>query len=104
MPKCILDPGVEDELWGVWQSIAQDNPAAATRVIEAVGEAFKALAANAGLGRMRRFRNPRHLGIRSWRVPGFEDYLIFYRGTADGIQVQRVYHGARGIEALFGEK
>jgi len=56
MPKYILDPCVEDELWGIWHFIAQDNPDAATRVIEAAYETFKTLAANPGLGRPRRIR------------------------------------------------
>ncbi len=102
MPKYILDPCVEDELWGIWQYIAQDNPDAATRVIEAAYETFKTLAANPGLGRPRRFRNPRLRDVRSWRITGFENYLIFYRGVTDDIQVNHVYHGARDVEALFG--
>jgi plasmid stabilization system protein ParE len=59
------------------------------------------LAANPGLGRPRRFRNPRLRNIRSWRISGFENYLIFYRAVADGIQVNHVYHGAQDIDALF---
>jgi len=104
MPKYILDPCVEDELWEIWGFIAQDNPDAATRVIEAAYDTFKTLAANPGIGRPRRFRNPRLRDIRSWRITGFENYLIFYRPVADGIQVNHVYHGARDVEALFGEK
>jgi plasmid stabilization system protein ParE len=50
MPKFTLDPCVEDELWGIWHFIAQDNPHAATRVIEAACDTFKMLAANPGLG------------------------------------------------------
>ena len=104
MAKYILDPCVEDELWGIWHFIAQDNPDAATRVIEAAYDTFKTLAVNPGLGRPRRFRNPKLRDVRSWRIIGFENYLIFYRGVAEGIQVNHVYHGARDIEALFGEK
>jgi toxin ParE1/3/4 len=104
MPKYILDPCVEDELWGIWYFIAQDNPDAATRVIEAAYETFKTLAANPGLGKLRRFRSPRLRDVCSRRITGFENYLIFYRCVADGIQVNHVYHGARDIEALFGEK
>ncbi len=104
MPKYILDPCVEDELWGIWHFIAQDNPDAATRVIEAAYKTFKTLAANPGLGRPRRFRNPRLRNIRSWRITGFENHLIFYRGVTDGIEVNHVYHGARDIDALFGEE
>lgn len=104
MPKFILDSCVEDELWGIWYFIAQDNPHAATRVIEAAYETFKALAANPGLGKLRRFGSPRLRDVRSWRTTGFENYLIFYRDVEGGIQVHHVYHGARDIETLFGEK
>jgi plasmid stabilization system protein ParE len=101
MPEYTLDPCVEDELWGIWHFIAQDNPDAATRVIEAAYETFKALAANPGLGRRRRFGSPRLRDVRSWRISGFENYLVFYRAAAGGIQVIHVYHGARDIDALF---
>ncbi len=104
MPEFILDPCVEDELWGIWCFIAQDNPDAATRVIDAAYATFKTLAANPGLGRVRSFRNPRLRDVRSWRISGFENYLIFYRGVANGIQVNHVYHGARDIEELFDQK
>jgi len=53
MAKFILDPCVEDELWEIWHFIAQDNPDAATRVVEAAFETFKTLAANPGIGRSR---------------------------------------------------
>ncbi len=104
MPEYILDPCVEDELWSIWHFIAQDNPDAATRVIEAAYETFKTLAANPNLGRRRRFRNARLRDIRSWHITGFENYVIFYRGVDGGIQVNHVYHGARDIEALFRER
>jgi plasmid stabilization system protein ParE len=96
--------GVEDELWAIWKYIADDNPDAATRVVEAAYETFKALAANPGLGRLRKFRDPRLKGVRSWLVSGFDNYLIFYRAIPGGIEVLHAYHGARDIEALFGEK
>lgn len=105
MPKYFLDPCVEDELWGIWHFIAQDNPDAATRVIEAAYETFKTLAANPGIGKKMQFRNPRLRDVRSWRITGFENYLIFYRSVeGGGIQVIHVYHGARDFEVLFGEK
>ena len=104
MPKFILDPCVEGELWDIWRFIARDNPDAATRVIDAAYDTFKTLAAHPGLGRSQRFRNSRLREVRSWRNAGFDNYLIFYRSVADGIQVNHVYHGARDNEALFGEK
>jgi toxin ParE1/3/4 len=104
MPKIILDPCVEDELWAIWCFIAQDNPEAATRLVDAAYETFKTLAANPGLGRRRQFRGPRLRDVCSWRISGFENYLIFYRGVGKGVQVLHVYHGARDIEALFDGK
>jgi toxin ParE1/3/4 len=104
VPKFILAPCVEDELWAIWQFIAQDNPPAATRVVEAAHETFKNLAVTPGLGRPHKFRNPKLKGVRSWRVSGFDNYLIFYRPIPDGVQVLHVYHGARDIETLFREK
>ncbi len=103
MPKFTLDPCVEDELWGIWCFIAQDNPDAAMHVIEAAYMTFKTLAANPGFGRRRQFRNPELRDVRCWHITGFENHLIFYRGVSDGIQVNHVYHGARNIEVLFDE-
>ena len=39
--------------------------------------------------------------VRRWTVHGFPAYVIFYRPIEDGIEVVRVLHGARDIEALF---
>ena len=104
MAEFILAPCVEGELWTIWSFIAKDNPAAATRVIEAAHETFKNLADMPGLGMPRKFRNPKLKGVRSCLVSEFNNYLIFYRPIPEGIQVLHVYHGARDIEALLGEK
>ncbi|MBU6410717.1 MAG: type II toxin-antitoxin system RelE/ParE family toxin [Verrucomicrobia bacterium] len=104
MAEFFLAPCVEDELWAIWEYIARDNPDAATRVVEAAYETFMALATNPGLGRQRKFRDPRLKGVRSWLVSGFDNYLIFHRAVPGGIEVLHVYHGARDIEKLFGEK
>ena len=103
MPESILDPVVEAELWGIWKFIARDNPDAATRVVEAAFETFNTLAANPGLGRPGKFGNARLAGTRSFRVSGFDNYLIFYRRVPAGIQVLHLYHGARDLESLFGD-
>src|ERR1043166_7471295 len=103
MPKYILAPIVEDELWDIWRFIANNNPDAATRVIEATFETFNILAANPGIGRLRKFKNSRLLGIRSFRVSGFDNYLVFYRNVGGVVQVLHVYHGARDLESLFND-
>jgi plasmid stabilization system protein ParE len=88
--KFILAPCVEDELWIIWSFIARDNPDAADRVVEAAYETFKTLADKPSLGRSQKFGNRRLKDIRSWRVTGFDNYLIFYHAIPEGIQVLHV--------------
>ncbi len=56
------------------------------------------------MGRSRRFRYARLENLRSFRVSGFDDYLIFCSPIPDGIEVYHVYHGARDLERLFEEE
>jgi toxin ParE1/3/4 len=43
-------------------------------------------------------------GLRRFPVAQFEQFLIFYLPTADGIDVIRVLHGARDLDRLFAEE
>jgi toxin ParE1/3/4 len=54
-----------------------------------------------GLGAPRSFRHLQN--VRMWRVGGFERHLIFYRPTADGIEVLRVLHASRDLAPLLDE-
>jgi len=56
------------------------------------------------MGTPRQFRNSRLIGLRMWRVPGFEKHLIFYRVTEGGIEVVRVLHGARDIQRILDDE
>ncbi len=79
----------------VAQFIYHDNPTAAKPFLEAAYNAFEFLANNPNVGRQRR-----DLGfpeVRSWRIPGYRRYLIFYREMPDRIQIWRVLHGARDL-------
>lgn len=42
-------------------------------------------------------------GIRSLPVPGFRNYLIFYRIQGDQLEIIRVLHGARDLELALEE-
>ena len=78
VPEFILAPCIEEELWAIGEYIARDNPDAATRVVEAAYETFKALAANPTLGRVRKSHDSRLQGVRSWLVSGFDNYVILH--------------------------
>jgi len=81
--------------------IARDKTSAAMRFLDAAEVTFKALARSPELGSRGEFRSAHLAEMRRWRVQGFENYLIFYRSVAGGIQVIRILHGARDIEAIF---
>ena len=87
MPKIILSEYVEPELTAVWEFIALDNVDAADRFLEAAYGTFQELARMPGMGRLRQFPPGRLRNLRSFRVKGFENYLIFYGPIDDGIEV-----------------
>src|SRR2546429_195076 len=64
----------------------------AIRFLNAVRRDYEALLAMPGMGALRDFPNARHAGLRSWPIKGYEKILIFYRPTADGIEVLRILH------------
>jgi toxin ParE1/3/4 len=72
--------------------------------LAAAYDTFNLLVTNPELGRRRRFRSPRLRNVRSFRVSGFVNYLIFYRTVSEGIQVLHVFHGAQDLEALFEDR
>jgi toxin ParE1/3/4 len=83
--------------------IAEDNPNAAQRFLDAAEAAFAVLASMPLMGRVVSFQSRVAQGIRIWHIQGFERYLIFYRTVEQGVEIVRVLHGARDIERLFEE-
>lgn len=63
--------------------------------IDRLDAKFRLLAQQPELGRM---RNELMADLRSFP---FERYVIFYLAASNGIEVARVLHGARDIEAQF---
>ena len=101
MPEFTLSEYVEPELEAIWEYIAFDNMDAADRFVEAAYATFQELAQMPGMGRLRHFPQARLRQVRSFRVKGFENYLIFYGPIAEGIEVFHVLHGARDLEKFW---
>jgi toxin ParE1/3/4 len=83
---------------------AEAGAPVATRFLESAEDAFASLAKMPGMGRVRRFPHAELGELRSWSIPGFERYLIFYRALSDGIEVIRVIHGMRDLDRIFGSR
>lgn len=78
----------------IWLYLAERNPAAADRVLDAIERIFHVIAAHPLIGRERSELSP---GIRSFVVMS---WVVFYRAQRDAIEILRVVHGARDLDAI----
>jgi toxin ParE1/3/4 len=81
--------------------IAEDNADAADRFFAAVENAFEFLKLHPHIGRLRSFSVA---GIRSWIIPGFGNYLIFYIPTAGEVRVLAIIHGGRDLASAIKDR
>jgi toxin ParE1/3/4 len=65
---------------------------------------FERLSRMPGIGTRYNPDDPIYADLRSFPVPGFRKYLIFYRPVDDGVLVFRVVHGARDIHSILAEE
>jgi toxin ParE1/3/4 len=84
----------ELDAFGYFQYIRESNPEAALRFLQAVDGTVEKLAFQPLKGRLRKLRGRDLKNIRSWRVDGFENYLIFYRFDGRRLEILRIKHGA----------
>lgn len=101
MKLFIRDEVVED-VDSIKRYIAADNAEAANRFGPAVLAAWEVLLAFPYIGRPRTFK--RVAGVRSWRVPGFKNYLIFYRVRGEVVDVLAVLEGHRDLGAALEKR
>ena len=95
MPHVRRRPLAETDILEIWDFIADDNPAAADRWVDQLDAQFQMLATQPKLGRARNELAPR---VRCFPVGR---YVVFYVPRDDGIDVVRVLHSARDIDAVF---
>lgn len=104
MPSYRVSPQAEADVVAIACYIAESNPDAGERFVDAAYTTFRFLTTQPELGRPRRFTNSTLTGLRSWRVAKFTRHLIFYRFHDGVIEILRVVHGARDLDALFREE
>jgi len=91
----VLQPRAKADLSEIWQFIAEDSDDQADAFIDLIDQKFQLLAQKSGLGRR---REELAEGLRSFPVGR---YVIFYLPIPGGVQIVRVLHGARDIEAAL---
>ena len=78
--------------------VEQNRPDVAARFNDAFEETLAFIAEFPDLGVPLDSEKKRLANVRIKPVHGFEKYLVYYRGTADGVYVLRVFHGHQDIE------
>lgn len=96
-------PRAETDLLDQAQYLAENaSPETAFRFAEAADDTFAFLATTPEAGAVWESQTAPVPGLRLWRIKGFEKHRVFYRPTEDGIDVVRVLHGHRDIDAILG--
>ena len=97
MARLIIAPEARRDLRAIRDYIARDSPGAARRVVMRLRDLARLLAGAPALGRRRPELAP---DLRSFVA---DPYVLFYRplAGATGIELARVLHGARDVDALF---
>ena len=75
----------------------------ALRFYDAAAASYEQIARTPGIGERWASDRLAALGLRVWRVEGFENRLIFYRETAGGVEIVRVIHSARDLDRELTE-
>ena len=97
MARVTRRPMAEADILDIWDHIAEDSVEQADRWVDKLDTKFKLIATQPLMGRA---RDELAADLRSFP---FARYVIFYEPIEDGIDVVRVLHSARDIDAAFGE-
>jgi toxin ParE1/3/4 len=95
MPTVVVRPKALADLAGIWAYIAEDSPRQADAFAGRINREFRMLARRPQIGR------DRPELMTTLRSLPIGRYVIFYLPRARGIEVVRVLHGARDLEAFF---
>jgi toxin ParE1/3/4 len=95
MVRVFKRPEAETDLEDIWWYIAQNNLLDADKFLDRLQEKLLKLAEFPQMGTSRDELRP---SLRSFSAG---NYLVFYFPLSDGIDIVRILHGARDLEAIF---
>ena len=97
----VVKSPVWDDLREIGLRVAEDNPDAAERFLVAAQESFELIRCHPRIGRLRSFSIT---GVRSWVIPDFQNYLVFYLPTGTEVRILAVLHGARDLASVLPKR
>ncbi|MBL8315105.1 MAG: type II toxin-antitoxin system RelE/ParE family toxin [Rubrivivax sp.] len=98
MPRVTRRPLAAADIIDIWDHIAEDSLDQADRWVNKLDEKFRLIATQPLTGRA---REELAADLRSFV---FGRYVIFYAPVHEGIDVVRVLHSARNVDAAFGDE
>ena len=103
MADYLIAPGARLDLQDVWLYFADEvgNVNLADRFSARAQLTFARLARSPGLGRRWKTHQSDSRNLQQWRVDRFPNLLVFYRQHAGSVEIVRVLHGARNLEATL---
>jgi toxin ParE1/3/4 len=93
--KVVKTAQAQEDLFGLWATIAADSPAAADRLLDQVDARLKLLSAFPEMGAS---REELRAGLRNLVIG---EYVALYRVLIDEVEIVRVVHGRRDFPGLF---
>ena len=102
--RIFITPKASQDIDKIFSYIYQNNSDAALRFFDAVRQTLAKLAQMSGMGRLYPVNNPRLEGLWKQSVKGFENYLIFYLTFEEYIEIVRILHAVRDIEAILDQE
>ena len=98
MARVTRRPLAAADILDIWDHIAEDSLDQADRWVDKLDEKFKLIATHPLMGRAR------HELAADLRSFPFGRYVIFYAPVDGGIDVVRLLHSARDVDAAFGDE
>ena len=92
MHRLVFTEQAQADLLEAWLFIAEDNPAAADKVLDTLEKEAKLLLVQPLMGRV---RSELGRALRSW--PSATPYVLFYEVDKSELTVLRVLHHARDV-------
>lgn len=93
--KVVKTAKAQDDLFGIWATIAADSMASADRLLDQIDARLKLLSAFPEMGTA---RDDLVAGFRHLPVG---EYLVLYRILTKEVEIVRVVHGRRDLRGLF---
>ncbi len=100
--RYVLRPKADQDLdQQAYYLATEASPETGHRFLVAAHETFALLSTQPQMGRLLRLRHPRLVSLRVFRISGFEKMLVLYIPLSAGVEIVRVVHGSRDLEAFL---